>query len=92
MFDISFVGVEPELQDDGWYSLAGEVILGDYRESVLASLTVWSRSDYERQWIEAASQLVNGEERSAFFTSAFQFWWAMWRAVQLLVRQQKRGG
>ena len=78
MFDIAFVGTEPELQDEGWYGLWGQLTIGDYRESFLASLSLWSRADYERQWVEAATRLVRGKERSAFFTSAFQFWWTMW--------------
>ena len=53
--------------------------MGDYHELFLASLSLWSRADYERQWREAATRLVSGEERSAFFTTAFRFWWAMWR-------------
>ena len=84
VFDISFLGAEPELQDDGWYGLAGQVCLGEYRESFLAPLDVWSREQYEGQWHEAAARLVAGEERSAFFTSAFQSWWAMWRHGALL--------
>jgi contact-dependent growth inhibition (CDI) system CdiI-like immunity protein len=79
VFDISFLGTEPELQEEEWYGLAGRVSLGDYRESFVSPLEVWSRDQYEAQWREAALRLVNGEERSAFFTSAFQSWWAMWR-------------
>ena len=79
MFDIAFLSSEAELQDEGWYGLWGEVILGAHRESFLASLSLWSRSDYEQQWLDAAERIVTGTERSAFVTSAFQFWWAMWR-------------
>ena len=84
MFDISFLGTEPELQEEGWYGLTGRVSIGEYRESFLASLEVWSREQYEAQWLEAAARLVAGEERSAFFTSAFQSWWAMWRQGALV--------
>ena len=84
MFDISFLDAEPELQEEGCYGIAGTVSLGDYRESFVSPLAVWSRDQYEAQWLEAAARLVNGEERSAFFTSAFQFWWAMWRRGNLV--------
>src|SRR5262249_26362363 len=82
VFDIAFAVGEPELQDEGWYGLWGSVTLGDYRESFLASLSLWSPRDYEQQWLDAATRLIRGEERSAFFTSAFQFWWVMWRDVE----------
>jgi len=82
VFTIEFISSEPELQDEGddpWYALWGRVTLGDYWELFLASLSLWTRADYERQWREAATRLVAGETRSAFCTSALQFWWVMWR-------------
>jgi hypothetical protein len=39
----------------------------------------WSRADYERQWCEAAERLAAGAPSTAFFTTAFKFWWPMWR-------------
>lgn len=53
--------------------------MGDESEQFLASLEHWTREDYERQWQEAAQRLLDGEERTAFFTSAFGFWYAMWQ-------------
>ena len=44
----------------------------------------WSRADYQRQWIEAAQRLLGGAERTAFFTSAFQFCWAMSREREMV--------
>jgi hypothetical protein len=79
MFDIEFTTTEPEQQDEGWYGLWGRVTLGTSVEDFLAPLSLWSREEYEQQWREAATRLLNGEERTAFFTSAFQFWWAMWQ-------------
>jgi hypothetical protein len=79
MFDIAFICDEPEVQEEGWFGLWGEIVLGAYRERFLAPLDVWSRRDYERQWIEAANRLMTGDGRTAFVTVARQFWWTMWR-------------
>ena len=82
MFDIAFIADEPEQFDEGEYvsvALRGRTTLGDYQEEFLASLRYWSRTDYERQWVEAARRLLAGAEHTGFFTSAFQFWWVMWR-------------
>lgn len=79
MFDISFISEEPEVDDEGRVTLLGEITLGDESERFLASLERWTREDYERQWQEAAQRLLDGEARTAFFTSAFGFWWVMWQ-------------
>jgi hypothetical protein len=79
VFDIEFISDEPELQDEGWHGLWGRITLGDDAEDFLAPLSVWSRVDYEKHWIEAAVRIVEGADLSGFFTSAFQFWWTMWR-------------
>ncbi|MFL5617701.1 MAG: hypothetical protein ACJ79A_04825 [Gemmatimonadaceae bacterium] len=80
MFNIEFTAAEPELQDEGWNGLWGCVTLGEYRESFVASLSIWSKQDYEQQWRDAAERLVAGAPSTAFLTSAFQFWWSMWRS------------
>jgi hypothetical protein len=89
MFDIEFIEDDPEMQEEGWYGLWGRTTMGKFSERFLASLSLWSRADYERQWLEAARRLLAGEERTAFFTNAFQFWWIMWReGSEIVVRQQ----
>ncbi|MBC7788891.1 MAG: hypothetical protein H7Z74_03000 [Anaerolineae bacterium] len=79
MFDIEFLSDEPEAQEGGWLGLRGVVTLGTESEEFIAPLSLWSVERYQRHWIEAATRLAAGEERSAFFTSAFQFWWTMWQ-------------
>jgi hypothetical protein len=79
VFDIAFIADEAERQEEGWYALRGRTVLRGYEEESLASLGYWGRADYERHWIEAARRLVAGADRTGFFTSAFQFWWVMWR-------------
>ena len=81
LFNIEFTTGEPELQDEGWTGLWGRVTLGEYEESFVASLSLWSREDYEQQWKDAAERLIAGAPSTAFFTSAFQFWWCMWRSA-----------
>ena len=85
MFDIEFIADEPEHVDEGehaWVALRGRTTLGDYQEEFLAPLGTWSRAEYQRQWIEAARRLLVGADRTGFFTSAWQFWWVMWRDGQ----------
>jgi len=82
VFDIQFIAEEPEVIDEGedaYLALRGRTMLGEYQEEFLAPLGYWSRVDYQRQWVEAARRLLAGAERTGFFTSAFQFWWIMWR-------------
>jgi hypothetical protein len=79
MFDIEFLSDEPEVQEEGWLGLRGLITLGTESEEFIASLSLWSRERYQRHWLEAADRLATGKERSAFFTSAFQFWWTMWQ-------------
>lgn len=79
MFKIEFTAAEPELQEESWYGLWGRVTIGDHVEEFLASLSLWTREQYESHWRDAAVRLVHGEERTAFFTNAFQVWWAMWQ-------------
>jgi hypothetical protein len=89
VFDIGFTASEPELQEDGWAGLWGRTILGDYSESFIAPVTLWSREAYEQHWIEAAQRVLGPLARSAFFTTAFRFWWTMWRdGERILVHEE----
>ena len=78
MFDIEFICDEEEVSDEGWHALRGRITIGKFSEEFLATIQPWTRSQYECQWIEAAQRLLDGSDRTAFFTSAFQFWWVMW--------------
>jgi hypothetical protein len=86
MFDIAFVGDVAE--PDGWTGLAGRIRLDDWEESFLAPLDRWQRSDYERQWIEAAQRILSPAARTGFFTSAFHLWWVMWREGEEVIVQE----
>jgi len=89
VFDIRFLDAPPEPLEEAGFGLWGEVTLGAYRERFLAPLGVWSRERYERQWREAAERFLEGAERTAFFTVAWQFWWTMARDGQTVLVQEE---
>lgn len=92
MFDIAFIGSETESLRDflgpGTVGLRGKVVLGDYSEEFVALIGSWGRAEYERHWREAAARLVAGADRTAFFTSAFEDRWTMWRHGDGIVVQE----
>ena len=63
-------------------------MLGGHSEEFVALLGRWERADYERHWREAAARLVAGADRTAFFTSAFEDRWTMWRQGEEIVVQE----
>jgi len=88
MFDVYFVTNIPRLQHGSWLGLEGEIVLDDHTERFIASLAIWSRGDYERHWSNAARKLL-ADGRTAFVTSAFHFWWPMWRrGPNIIVHEQ----
>jgi len=91
-FDIRFIGDRPEslaeFLGEGAWGLRGRITLGDYAEEFVALLRTWSREDYERQWMEAARRLLEGADRTAFFTSAYEFRWTLWRVGERVYAQE----
>lgn len=52
MFDICFVDTwSPNSSDKGPIAV-GEISIGDFHEGFESTLTFWSKSDYERQWLD----------------------------------------
>jgi len=45
--------------------------------------------DYERHWLESARRLLEGFDRTRIFTSAFQFWWNLWREGEKVIVQEQ---
>lgn len=92
MFDIAFIRAETESLREflgpGAVGLRGRIVLGGYSEEFVALLGRWERADYERHWREAAARLVAGADRTAFFTSAFEDRWTMWRQGEQIVVQE----
>lgn len=82
-FDIRFIRDHDESLEEflgpGARGLRGRITLGDYQEEFVALLGPWTRADYERHWLRAARRMVDGADRTAFFSSAFEFRWTLWR-------------
>jgi hypothetical protein len=92
MFDIAFIQSKieslREFLGPGAVGLRGRIVLGGYSEEFVALIETWGRADYERHWREAAARLVAGADRTAFFTSAFETRWTMWRQGDGIVVQE----
>lgn len=92
LFHIGFIRDEPESLSEflgpGAVGLRGEIRLGDHTEEFVALLGVWGREEYESHWRDAAARLVYGADRTAFFSSAFEFRWTMWRQGDTVVVQE----
>ena len=82
-FDIRFIRDQDESLEEflgpGARGLRGRITLGDYAEEFVAELGTWTRADYERHWAQAARRMVEGADRTAFFVSAFDDRWTLWR-------------
>lgn len=91
-FDIRFISDRTESLEEflgeGAWGLRGRITLGDYAEEFLALQGTWQRADYERHWLQAARRLLQGADRTAFFTSAFEFRWTLWRAGDRVYAQE----
>jgi len=60
--------------------------ISDYRERFLASLSRWSKADYEDHWLKALRRLLSAEGKSALITvyqhpseSSHLEWWPLFR-------------
>lgn len=64
----------------------GNIQIGSFNEEFQASLSYWSRENYQTQWMDAVYKLINGEDKVALITSMyppktanFIIWWMMYR-------------
>lgn len=91
-FDIRFIRDHDESLEEflgpGARGLRGRITLDDYAEEFVALLGPWTRADYERHWMEAARRMVEGADRTAFFVSAFEDRWTMWREGDVVYAQE----
>jgi hypothetical protein len=91
-FDIRFIRDEveslAEFLGEGAWGLRGRITLGEYTEEFVALLRTWTRADYERHWVQAARRMADGADRTAFFTSAYEFRWTLWRVGERVVAQE----
>ncbi len=94
MFDIAFTG--ETVDSEGEILHLGRITLGEATEGFSASVSFWSREDYQKQWLEAAKRLIEPDSHSAFVTcmydpqtAAFIDWWPAWRTTGLVVLQNQ---
>jgi hypothetical protein len=64
MFAIEFIG-DPRVEF-GEPARLGRVTLDDFSEEFAAPLVFWAAGDYQKEWVEAAERIVNGQPRSCF--------------------------
>jgi hypothetical protein len=64
----------------------GEIVLGEFRELFISSLSFWTKAQYEDQWITGLNRLVQNVSPSALITTMYDptvanfiFWWPMYR-------------
>lgn len=89
MFDIAFLDEPLYIDQEGWRGLWLEIVLGTFKERMIAPVTSWRRLDYEAQWIEGAERLLSQHAIGAFVTEPFRLWWVAWRSdVTIRVRQE----
>lgn len=94
MFNIEFIS-EPVVEFDET-SVRGRITLGTFSEIFLSPLVYWSVEDYKRHWLQAANYLLEGHDKTVFFTTMydpsyanFLFAWPMWRfGEQIRVQNQ----
>src|ERR1700756_196425 len=86
MFDISLTDESvPELEP-GVTTVYGNIKIGDFSETFIASLDSWNRDRYERHWRAAIEKIVDGSDRSGLITSyvepthsRYLMWWPLYR-------------
>jgi hypothetical protein len=69
-FSISFCDTPLvyEYDDPSTAGAEGLLILGDWKESFLASLYEWTKQDYEHQWRTAITAVIQGADKAALIT------------------------
>lgn len=74
-----------EFVDGGERFQVGEIQLGKFHETFMASLSYWTKLDYLIQWKVALIRICNGNDRSCLITSMFDpsianfiFWWTLY--------------
>jgi hypothetical protein len=84
MFRIRFF-TPAVLDENGWPHAGAELLLGEARLIFLAELSHWNMRQYQNQWREGISRLLQGATSTALMGSysgpsgAAQQMWAMWR-------------
>lgn len=75
-FEIAFLDdpLPAELSGTGRSACLARITIGDFQERLVIPLDVWSRADYQRQWVDGLSRIVTrGRDTSALFTGMHDF-------------------
>jgi hypothetical protein len=75
-----------EIEHDPIMEAIGEIVLGEFSELFLASLSFWTKAQYEAHWREALNRIVQNVSPSGLITTMYDpvvanfiFWWPMYR-------------
>ena len=74
-----------------------EIVLGNYKENGPLITTHWTRGEYEKQWLEALSALVEGDVNSCLLVTDIQpttisagiTYWVIFRKEDSIYFQQR---
>jgi hypothetical protein len=95
MFDIKFVEANDGIYCDPNLAM-GEILLGTFSERFEIVLEFWSKSDYERQWIDGVRRILKGSPKSSLITSLtnpatanFIAWWPIYREDSVCIFQNQ---
>jgi hypothetical protein len=69
--DFSINLTDKEFIDGNERFLVGDIHLGEFHETFMASLSYWTKSDYFKQWKIALIKICNGNDKSCLITSMF---------------------
>jgi hypothetical protein len=93
-FSIRFLPDSSQDIEHGPIEAAGEIVLGGFRELFLASLSFWTRVQYEAHWREALNRIVTKESPSCLITTMYDpvianfiWWWPMYREAEEILVQ-----
>ena len=84
MFRIRFF-TPSVVNEEGWQHAGGELVVGDGRLCFLVDLTFWGIADYQRQWHDGISRLLQGAPSTALMSAyrgpgiSAHTMWALWR-------------
>lgn len=75
-----------EIEHDPVEESIGEIVIGAFSELFVASLSFWTRAQYEAHWKEALIRIIETASTSSLITTMYDpslanfiFWWPMYR-------------
>jgi hypothetical protein len=88
-FSINFLDgpLEYPFDDSSVPAARGVIVLNDFHEEFLASLAIWSKHQYQKQWKQSLVEVLEGGGPAAMITEYFGssesashlLWWPLYR-------------